>query len=95
MVKLLPKKVDDDGEPHGVDGDQDGGGHESFGKVPSVCESIEGYPGIGSTVDSDKIYGDTLGKSQTPESYNKDEYSGKEENSGASMNSDKEEIGSD
>lgn len=78
-----------DGEPHGIDGDIAEGGHESFGKVSSVYDSIEGYPGIGTTMYSDKNYRDTLGKSETPETYDEDEYSGKEEDS------DEEDIGSD
>ena len=40
-------------------------------------------------MDSLKNYGDTLGKSRTAESYDEDEYSGKEEES------DEEDIGSD
>ena len=67
-------------EPRGSDGD-----HESSGELPSVYDNIEGYPGIGPTVDSDKNFGDSLGKSQTPESYDEDEFS----------TSDEEDIGSD
>ena len=67
-------------EPRGIDAE-----HGSTGELPSVYDNIEGYSGIGTTVDSDKNNRDSLGKSQTPESYDEDEYS----------TSDKEVIGSD
>ena len=48
-------------EPRGIDADQG-----STGELPSVYDNIEGYSGIGTTVDSDKNNRDSLGKSQTP-----------------------------
>jgi len=74
----------------GLDGD-----HESSGKAALIYDSIGGYPGIGTTMDSDKNFGDTLGKSQTPKSYDEDEYTGKDGGTGGSMISDEEDIGSD
>ena len=76
---------DEDGDEDDSSGVEEPRDHESSGELPSVYDNIEEYSGIGTTVDSDKNNRDSLGTSQTPESYDEDEYS----------TSDKEDIGSD
>ena len=79
-----------------VGGDRDDVDHERSVEIPSVYDSIEVYPGIGTTVDSNKNYRNAFRKSKTSESFDEDEYAGKDEGSGGrGINSYEEDIGSD
>ena len=70
---------DDEDKSSGVEElSGDDGDGESSDKADKIYDGIERYPGLGTSIDSDKNYRHTFAKSQTPESYDEDEYPGKD-----------------
>ena len=70
---------DDEDKSSGVEElSGDDGDGESSDKADKIYDGIERYPGLGTSIDSDKNYRDTFEKSQTPENYDEDGYPGKD-----------------